>query len=225
VTEIKWGVGEVRKGVDTIGKDVGEIKDAVSFLGRAPRVLWMSSILLLIAAATVFATDAGTRIVCQVPGVRTACARMAIGGVPTPAEDAMWTSRSVGDCGGLRSYLARFPNGAYATEASRLLEARETATGISWIPQQKTLPLTVRMSQNPLPSEEAARAEALSRADRDGQTVCAPYAQDEFRLRVNRVVAESWRCMRRDAGFVCGFDGQAICDVDARQVNIVETCE
>jgi hypothetical protein len=225
VTEIKHGVGEIRRGVDDIRKEVGDIKDVASVLGRVPRVMWVSSVLILIAAASVFATDAGTRAVCQVPGVRAACARMAIGGVATPAEEAMWKARTAGDCGTLRAYLARYPDGAYADEASRRLEARITGTRDAWMPQQKTLPLTVRTSIDPLASEGEARADAIARAEREGQAVCAPYAQDEFRLRSTRIVAEAWRCVRRSGGFVCGFDGQVVCAVEARQVNSVERCE
>jgi hypothetical protein len=223
--DIKSGVGEISRNVDDLGKAVGEIRASLPFVARLPRALWLSSALLLVTAVTVLASDGAAGVVCRVPGVRAACAQLAIGGVPTPVEDAVWRSRVAGDCSVLRAYLSRFPDGAYAEDASRRLGARVTQTEESWVPQEKTLPFTVTTAIEALPSEERARADALSRADREAATFCSPYAQDEFRLRAQRVVPDTWRCTPRPGGVACGFDGQVVCEVDARRLDAVERCE
>jgi len=81
-----------------------------------------------------------------------------LGGVPTKEEEALWTQRAPGDCEGLRTYLARFPKGAFAEEAGRRLQAAEIVEEENWAPEEHRLPLTVRTTFAPLASETARRA-------------------------------------------------------------------
>jgi hypothetical protein len=179
-------------------------------------------------AATVlgFATDlAGLqKPLCQIPGLRSACVSRGWGGLPTQEEEILWGRRIAGDCEGLRAYLARFPQGAYAEEAARRLQAAETVEEESWTPEERKLPLTVRTTLAPLASEEAARADALTRGETDARTTCESFNSKEFRLVSAAVEAQGWRCSARGSGSVCGFDGKAICRVQVRQVTQRQVC-
>jgi hypothetical protein len=164
--------------------------------------------------------------VCRVAGVRTVCSRWGLGGVPTPAEETAWVARVPGDCTALRAYLSRFPNGAYAEEAGRKLLAAETAVTERWRAAEEQRPqLRVRPTFDPLASEKAARADALARAAADAEELaCAGYKAGLFRLLDVAVEVRNWDCSPRHGGFVCGFDGLAVCRVQARTLERREIC-
>jgi hypothetical protein len=196
--------------------------------GRRARLLaaWVSG---LGAAAAIlgFATNLVglQKPLCKIAGVHSVCASWGLGGVPTKAEAALWAERVADDCGGLRVYLEKFPKGAFAEEAGRKLQAAETVEDESWIPQTQRLPLTVRTTLAPLASENAARADALVRGEAEASRDCEGYKAGEYRLVSATAEAQDWRCSARGSGFACGFDGQAICQVEARQVRQRQVCK
>lgn len=195
--------------------------------GRRKRIAALSATSITVIAAILgFVADvAGLQAAfCKVPGVRAGCAAFGLGGVPTQAETDLWESRSAGDCETLRKYLLDFPNGAYAEKARSLLHAVPPETRESWTPEERRLPLTVRQGLDPLPDEDAAREDALARGVADAQLACGAYEAGEYRLLTAAPEAQTWNCTPRGTGFVCGFDGQAICQVEARRVDRVEVC-
>lgn len=161
---------------------------------------------------------------CKIPGVHAVCASWGLGGVPTKAEATLWTQRVAGDCEVLRTYLAKFPKGAYAEEAGRRLQAAETVEDVLWTPEVQRPLLTVRSTLEPLANEQAARADALTRGETEAARACEGFKTSEFRLLSVTVEAQSWRCFRRGSGSVCGFDGQAICHVEARPSTQHQVC-
>jgi hypothetical protein len=84
-------------------------------------------------------------------------------------------------------------------------------------------PLTVRPTLDG-ESLARARADAQLRAVEEASTACAGYATvgDIVTAAAFRVVA--WRCMPRDGGVACGFDGQAVCDLRVKSVVTREIC-
>jgi TIR domain len=162
--------------------------------------------------------------VCRVAGVRALCARWQLGGVATPEEEEAWAARRPGDCAALREHLARFPDGVHAEEAHRRLLAAETETTERWGPQVQRLPLTVRSTREPLAGEEAARADALVRAGEEARLVCAGFNEGPFRLRTATAEVREWHCSPRQGGAVCGFDGWAVCHVEARTLEQRDIC-
>ena len=125
---------------------------------------WSSGLAIAMALLGFAADVAGLQAqLCRVPGVRAVCSARGLGGVPTAAEEALWTARPAGDCAGLRRYLDRFPRGAYAEEAQRRLQAAESVTDESWKPEEHFLPLTVRAGLDPFAGERR-HAPTLSRA-------------------------------------------------------------
>lgn len=77
-------------------------------------------------------------------------------------------------------------------------------------------PLTVNPTRaRPLPTEEDARRDAVTRGNRDAANTCAP-----LRLKADLVwalvEAHEWNCTELAHGFACGFDGEIVCRVRDR---------
>ena len=221
---IEDSLGVLSRDVAEIKSGVQEIKETLAPIARIPRWVWLSLGVLAIAGTLGLATGAGVQAACAVPGVRAVCGGLGWGGVPSAAEEALWAARKPGDCDGLRGYLARYPAGAFAARANSLLEARRTRETETWTPREKILPLAVRAGLDGLPSEAAARQDALARGAREAELACAPYGSGEFRLRSAEARAREWRCAPRGAGIGCGFDGEAVCRVEARRRDLAEVC-
>ncbi len=194
---------------------------------------WSSGVAMVVALLGFAADVVGLQAqICRVPGVRTACGAWGLGGVPSAVEEALWTARTPGDCAALGAYLARFPHGAYAEEAARRLQAAAMVTDETWTPEEHRLPLTVRDDLDPLASEEAARADALARGASDARDLCEGFNAGEYRLVSAAAEAQEWRCwtrgwlapIRGPGGVACGFDGKAICRVEARHVTERQVC-
>lgn len=135
---------------------------------------------------------------------------------PTAAEQARWDDALAQDsCDGLRAYLRAHPGGVYADEARSRLAG-------SWIEETLGPPRDVRyvLTVSPrrsLPTEDAARRDALARGDQDAATTCAPRAADPtVQLLTARAEARDWRCDESAGGFRCGFDGEIVCRVQNR---------
>ena len=196
--------------------------------GRRVRLAAMSgAAFAAVAAAVGFLGDiAGLQApICRAPLIRGVCAQQGWGGVASAAEQAAWDARAPGDCESLRAFLAEHPNGAYAEEAARRLQAASASVDEQWAAETRRLPLTVRSGLAPLSSEAAARRDALSRSAEDVDMVCGPFAQlDGYRLTSARAEPRRWRCTALGDGALCGFDGEAVCDIEVRTRSQVQTC-
>jgi hypothetical protein len=194
---------------------------------RRARLLtaWVSG-LGVVAMGLGFATDLVglQKPLCKIPGLHSVCASWGLGGLPTKEEEIFWTRRDVGDCEGLRDYLRSFPKGAFAEEADRMLQAKAVINEESWIPEEQRLPLVVPTTLTPLASEKAAREDALARGPDEARLICDGFKQGGYRLVSATADARTWRCFARGSGTVCGFSGQAVCNVKARRVTPREVC-
>ena len=99
-------LGILGSDVSEIKHDVKEIKRSLDLVARVPRAAWAAAIIVLIAGTLGIATDGLPRLACRVPGVRSACAHLGVGGVPSPAETALWSAREPGNCATLRALPA-----------------------------------------------------------------------------------------------------------------------
>jgi hypothetical protein len=197
-------------------------------LGRRARLVatWGSG---LGVAAAIFGFTTNVvgmqKPLCKIPGVHAACVSMGLGGLPTKEEEAFWRARPAGDCARLRDYLVRFPKGAFAEEAGRRLQAATTVEHESWTPEPPhRLMLTVRPMFDPLVSEAVARADALKRGTTEASQACEGFNAGGYRLISATAEVQSWRCSPRGSGAACGFDGKAICQVEARHVTEEKVC-
>lgn len=163
-------------------------------------------------------------LVCRAPGIHTLCGRLEIGNVAGKAEQKAWQdAQAATDPRALRSYLVAYPTGIYASEASTRLAACRSTQREIWTAEQRTLPLYVPASAGAGISVAAAREVALLRGNADAADLCAGFT-GEFRLRNARAQVREWTCRERKDGATCGFEGTALCDVEARRLISEETC-
>lgn len=165
-------------------------------------------------------------VLCTAPGIRWACGRLGIGGVPSPTEQVAWSSRPPGDCDWLRRFLSQHPTGAYSETAERLLQSRRTESIVSWSPEEQRVPVRVSPASG-LAAAALARVDALERSQEQAALVCGGFAQGEYRLVQTRVADETikWDCSSTSNGVRCGFDAMAVCNVEAKHTTVRETCE
>jgi hypothetical protein len=183
--------------------------------------------IVLFSGALAFAGDLGgfQTLACKVPGIRSVCGSAGWGGAPSHAQDKAWRAAAKRDDGeGLRGYLRRWPRGAYARQARARLAGCRMGEVETWVNERPRLPLNVGFGVQPMSSEAAARTDAITRGTRDGEGLCVAYGRGEFRLASAEPVPSTWRCQAGPAGQACGFEGEVICHIEARRIDIRELC-
>lgn len=144
-------------------------------------------------------------------------AALGIGSVPTAAEQRLWLEAKRTPTGeGLRAYLRSYPMGAYAEEASaRLAGCARVDAGELASPRPYSYAQHIKPLLDPLPTEEAARRDALERGARDAASTC-----ERFRRSATLTAATSqprtWSCPPREGGFACGYQGDLVCEIRER---------
>lgn len=187
-----------------------------------------AAVLAFMSGSVAFVNDVSgfQKLLCKAPGLNSLCGANGWGGVPSEEQDRVWQAALKREDGeGLRTYLRRFPRGAYAQEAQARLAGCRTGEVEIWAREDKRLPMYVGFSANPSPGEAAARAEALARARRSGEGLCVAYSSEEFRLASAEPAPRTWKCEGGPAGRNCGFEGEVICHVEARRIDVKEVCK
>jgi len=167
--------------------------------------------------------------VCAVPVLQPAvsdlCGTVGFGGRPGKAERLAWQARRPGNCDDLRNHLGRFPEGAYRVQAHSLLVDRRINESEVWTPRVQPLRLIQSQGEKPLPSIALAKADALARAQRPSDDLCHGFtATTIYRFKSAEPEAQEWHCASVGKGVSCGFDGQAICQLDGKSTKQEETC-
>jgi TIR domain len=193
------------------------------------KVRWVAglSALLAVGVPTLgFLADlqAVQRPICRLPGVHSLCGRWGFGGVPSPSEAQAWAALAPGDCDALRRHLGQFPEGAYAEEVARKLSAATSQNRETWTADVHRLPLVVSPTTEPFPTENAAQADAVARSEAAAEEVCGPYRSGFYRLNSWTAEVRRWNCYPRAGGVVCGFEGEAACQVEVRRTEVREVC-
>jgi hypothetical protein len=157
------------------------------------------------------------------PQVSDTCGALGLGHRPTKAERIAWEGRAPG-CAGLRTHVERFPGGAYRDIAADMVATRKVTKTAAWIPARRTLDLFV--SQDDASSTSAAaQATALARGQVSAERKCRAFAATTISKLISATaVPVSWQCTRVNGGVTCGFDGNALCDLEERRVHEDETC-
>ena len=163
---------------------------------------------------------------CGLSGLRPVCSVSHLGGVAAPEEQRLWDQVSKAQtCDGYRQYIGRYGGGEFVAVANARLAAARRTERISWEAEDKSLPIDVVAPLRGSASETAAQAVAIASGRQDAENLlCKPYSAGEFRLTGVDVRPISWDCSPRHGGVACGFDGQAICHVQTRTIDVSEDC-
>lgn len=106
-----------------------------------------------------------------------------------------------------------------------MLTARRVTHTEIWVPGERRLALFVGSDDAPGTAEPVARSTAVARAQAAAERLCRGFAVTaSFRLRSAKPEPERLECRRISGGVVCGFEGEAVCAVEERQVQERETC-
>lgn len=158
------------------------------------------------------------------PQVSDACGAFGLGRRPTQAERLAW-EQCDGSCDALRRHIERFPAGAYRDQAAAILAARRVTQTEVWTPGTRRLALFVGQDGAPARSEEAARSASLARAQPNAERLCKGFAATtDFRLTSVSTESQKWNCELVSGGVVCGFEGEAVCELEERRVAEAEHC-
>ena len=159
------------------------------------------------------------------PAISDVCGALRLGGRPTKAERIAWAVRQSGSCADLRTHLERFPNGAYAAEAEAMLTARRVTQTEVWIPATRPLPLSEPQANIAFPNKTAAQVDARARAQADAERECRGFAATTlFRFKSATLAPQVWNCSQTGKGLACGFDGDAVCELEERRIKEQDTC-
>jgi hypothetical protein len=159
------------------------------------------------------------------PQISDMCGAIGLGNRPTKAERVAWESRKPGSCEALRTHIDRFPEGAYQGKAADMLAARRTTKTEIWIPNTRRLSLFAGQDDKTSKSKAVAQEEALARAQIAAERLCKGFvATTSFRLNSAKPITQSWTCRPSSGGVVCGFEGEAVCELEERRVEETETC-
>jgi len=188
-----------------------------------------SSAGLAAIAAFAFNTFGVATNVCTIPGAQPglsdACGACGLGGRPSREERIAWAGKPAGSCQALRDHIARFPEGAYRREAADLLTARRVTNEDVWSPNVRSLALYQPQTADGAPDEAAAHAKALAAAQTQADNLCRGFAAaTSFRFRAATPQPTTWSCNKGGGGVVCGFEGQAACQLDEKASVEHEVC-
>jgi hypothetical protein len=159
------------------------------------------------------------------PYVSDACGAAGLGRRPTRLERIAWAERELGSCAALRTHLERFPNGVFRDVATSLIAARRLTRSEVWNAATHTLTLFVPQGDDASGNEALAREEALRRAQPAAEQLCKGFtATKSFKFRAATPLARTWNCGVGPEGARCGFEGEAICQLDEQVIQEGETC-
>lgn len=160
------------------------------------------------------------------PGLSDVCGALGLGGRPSREARLAWEALPPNDCQALRGFRERFEASPLRALADSRLASRRIVSVEQWIESDRQDPVLFEPASGaPLPSQSAAQAAAITRAQLSAERLCRAFgASSIFRYRGARPVAETWRCERSEAGYSCGFEGRADCDLQERRVSESEVC-
>jgi hypothetical protein len=166
--------------------------------------------------------------VCAVPLIQPQlsdlCGALGVGHRPTRAERVAWAQCN-GSCDALRRHIEQFPDGFYRAQAADRLAAKRITQTETWTPSTRTLALFLGQEGSPARNETAARSAALGRAQLNAERLCKGFtATTAFRLTGTTPIAKEWNCERVSGGVACGFEGEAVCELEERRVEEQERC-
>jgi hypothetical protein len=197
--------------------------------GKVKRFASWGAALALIAAVIGFVNDlVGMQaMACRASWLRETCRSLGWGGIPSMAEEQAWQRmRTARTCDGYRTYLDRYPQGAFAAEAQARLVALRTEAVVTWKPRTQTLPLAVPRPSEASVSEEGARLMVANSVVTEAARACKAFENsDAYRLvREAQPTDKGWHCAREKDGWRCGFDGEVLCDLEERTTTMREVC-
>lgn len=158
------------------------------------------------------------------PNLSDICGAWGLGGKPEREERLAWEARPVGSCDALRTHIQQFPDGALRSAAADMIDGRRITAEESWVPDEQRMPIYLPIGAG-FPDLATAEADASNRVSAQAKMLCDGLAStDMYRLLSATVSLAAFTCETSSSGHYCGFDGQAVCTLERRQITNTEYC-
>lgn len=208
------------------GRPVPAAKGPIQRLRR--RVTYGSLLTSVAAAAGAFGSNTFhlQDKACAAPQfVSDACGSLGLGSRPAKTERLAWQALRAGNCDDLKSFLGHFPAGTLGERARSLLADHHVSESPIRTVVTHQLVLRQSPSDTARPTLAQAKADALNRAQQNAVNLCNGFAgTSRYRFKSATIDVQQWDCEKNGGGFSCGFDGQAICELEERTVRTDESC-
>jgi hypothetical protein len=148
---------------------------------------------------------------CKPDSLGALCRLVGLG--PSSAETEAWDrAKSAATGESLRTYLAQYPNGAFAAEAQARLAACKKSVEVSWSPYLGRAPLVVPLGPiAAAPSMGSARQAMEAVVQRDAEDACSAAPLSELYRPVAgarpEIPNQGWDCRPAHGGWRCRYDG------------------
>lgn len=211
------------------GRAVPPAKGPMERLRR--RITYSSVATLLAAALGAFGSDSfhtqekicGGSII--QPQISDLCGALGFGARATKQERIAWEQRKPGSCADLRTHVTRFPGGAYSGAAMEILASRRVTETEVWANGERRLSLYQSQEGRATKVKTAAQTIAVENAISSAERLCKGFAAaGSFRFIASKVDPQKWNCAQTAHGYLCGFEGEAVCQLQERTLREEESC-
>ena len=159
------------------------------------------------------------------PQISDLCGALGFGARATKQERIAWEQRKPGSCADLRTHVTRFPGGAYSGAAMEILASRRVTKTEVWANGERRLSLYQSQEGRATQVKTAAQTVAVENAISSAERLCKGFAAaGSFRFIASKVDPQKWDCAQTAHGYLCGFEGEAVCQLQERTLREDESC-
>lgn len=166
------------------------------------------------------------------PNVSDACGYFGLGDKPTREERVDWgvvearlVTPTNDNCTALQNHIRRYPDGAFAAEADRLVRNPFEYQTVTWVPENRTLPLFEEMSEAGFATAAEAETEVFERATAKARQQCDGFTSgDIYRVLSSSISDHGISCDQSSNLHYCTLEGTTVCSLERRLITIDLMC-
>jgi len=194
--------------------------------GSGIAFIWLAFVQNLINAEIACSINFGQ------PSVSDACGYFGLGDKPTREERLDWdkiTARlvtpSADNCTVLQDHIRSYPGGAFAAEANRLVNNPFEYKTVSWVLENRTLPLFEGVSEAGFPTADEAEVQVFVRATAKVQRQCDGFTQgDIYRVSSSSISDQDISCDKSGNLHYCTLEATTVCALERRVTTTERLC-
>lgn len=158
------------------------------------------------------------------PSVSDACGYFGLGDKPTREERVAWgmvetrlLTPSTDNCTALQDHIRQYPDGAFAAEADRLVRNPFEQQTVTWVPENRTLPLFEGMSEAGFQTAAEAETDVFERATAKARQQCDGFTSgDIYRVLSSSTSGHGISCDQSGNLHYCTLTATTACALERR---------